>query len=79
MRAPAPAALPELLPAHLTGPLKPRVRLAATAGEGVPLGASINPPVPAPLPDRGAPTFLLVTLFASLLAVIFMFLIVFQL
>lgn len=77
---PAPVPPPSEPPAaRLSSSLKPRVTLATTAGEGVPLGASFNPPVPAPLPERGAPTFLFVSLVAALLAVVFVFLLILQL
>jgi hypothetical protein len=48
--------------------------LAATAGEGLPLGVSLTPPVPAPLPERGAALFFFVGLVAALVSITFAFL-----
>jgi hypothetical protein len=67
---------PRVPPALRSGAAnKPRVRLAATAGEGVPLGASLTPPVPAALPDRGATGFFVISLVTALVAVSFTLLI----
>ncbi|MBE2212941.1 MAG: hypothetical protein IAE82_03645 [Opitutaceae bacterium] len=57
------------------GSFTPRVRPAAIAGDTAPAGASFARPTPAPLPDRGAPLLLFITLAAALLAVTFTILI----
>ena len=51
--------------------MRPRVRLAETSGSGMPLGASIQTPVPAPLPERGSSIFFALNLAAAIIAVIF--------
>lgn len=66
-------------PAHMGpysgSPMKPKVKLADTSGDGIPAGASHHPPIPAPLPDRGAGLFFFINLAAAGIAVIFTFLI----
>lgn len=54
---------------------RPPVKLARTAGRGLPVGASHQPPVPAPLPERGAGLFFFINLAAATIAVLFTFLI----
>jgi hypothetical protein len=61
------------------GPLRPRVKLAATAGESFPLGASLVRPVPTPLPERGAPVFFLISVVGAFFAVTFMLLLALKL
>ncbi len=61
------------------GSFTPRVRPASIAGDTAPAGASLAPPTPAPLPDRGAPLLLFITLAAALLAVTFTILIALKL
>jgi len=61
------------------GSFTPRVRPAAIPGESAPAGASLARPTPAPLPDRGAPLLLFITLAAAFLAVTFTILIALKL
>lgn len=61
------------------GSFTPRVRPASIPGEVSPSGASLTTPTPAPLPDRGAPMMLFITLAAALLAVTFTILIALKL
>lgn len=71
---------PEPTPrAPAPGSFTPRVRPAAIAGESAPAGAVLARPTPAPLPDRGAPMLLFITLAAALLAVTFCVLIALKL
>jgi hypothetical protein len=61
------------------GSFMPRVRPASIPGDVHPAGATLATPTPAPLPDRGAPTLLFITLAAALLAVTFTILIALKL
>jgi len=61
------------------GSFTPRVRPASIAADTAPAGASLAPLTPAPLPDRGAPLLLFITLAAALLAVTFTILIALKL
>lgn len=73
---PAPKPLPSNpLPPHL----RPRLKLAATSGDGMPLGASLTPPTPLPLPARGSGVLLFINLVAALIAITFALLLAFKL
>jgi hypothetical protein len=74
----APRAAQSLKPATTPPPsplAKPRVKLAATGGDGVPLGASLTRPQPAPLPDRGAGLLLVLSVLCAAVAAIYALLI----
>lgn len=70
---------PALARVPAPGSFTPRIKPLTPAGETAPVGASMTTPTPAPLPARGAPLFLLITLVAALLAVTFSILIALKL